>query len=178
MIIIFRKFKWQASGFIKSVRETYLSYGVCSAKRPRLHPLRDPPRNRQHPRNTRRNLRHQRADHRRRCHRPVDSRRPGNELRDRRTVPVVQTLHSCQHGVQALRVHIVERVVSYIPKPIPPTRQPDRVRLDIPPSRRIVVPVQVVRQPRLFIKHLPRIPQVELHRLRIAGAADRLAVWP
>jgi hypothetical protein len=36
-----------------------------------------------------------------------------------------------------------------------------------------VVPVQVVRQPRLFIKHLPRIPQVELHRLCIAGAAGR-----
>jgi hypothetical protein len=31
-------------------------------------------------------------------------------------------------------------------------------------------------QPRPFIKHLPRIPQVELHGLHIAGAADGLAV--
>jgi hypothetical protein len=27
--------------------------------------------------------------------------------------------------------------------------------------------VQVVRQPRLFIKHLPRIPQWEIHCLQI-----------
>src|SRR5260221_9025921 len=36
--------------------------------------------------------------------------------------------------------------------------------------------VQAVRQPRFFIKHLPRIPQVELHGFRIPGTADRLAV--
>src|SRR5260221_4379033 len=38
--------------------------------------------------------------------------------------------------------------------------------------------VQAVRQPRFFIKHLPRIPQVELHGFRIPGTADRLAVTP
>src|SRR5258708_39228254 len=58
---------------------------------------------------------------------------------------------------QSLWITINQWVAPHIPKPIPPTLQPDRVRLDVSPRRRIVVPVQVVRQPRLFIKHLPRI---------------------
>jgi len=91
---------------------------------------------------------------------------------------VIKSRISTYLSFKPLRANEIQWISTHIPKPIPPTLQPNRVRLDIPPRRRIVVPVQAVRQPRFFIKHLPRIPQVELHGFRIPGTADRLAVTP
>ena len=77
------------------------------------------------------------------------------------------------HTLQTVWISKAQRIPLYIAVPIPPPIQPNRVRLRVPPRRRIVVPVQVVAQPRFLVPLLPRVAQVEADGLCIAfDAAD------
>ena len=55
---------------------------------------------------------------------------------------------------QVYHLYGIQRILIHIPS----TSQPNRVRGDIPPLQRIVVPVTVIVQPRLLIILLPRQP--------------------
>src|SRR5690606_20920506 len=83
---------------------------------------------------------------------------------------------------QSKRIDVANRVSPDIGIGIQPTRQSNRIALQIPPDHRIVVPIDVVPKPGFLIPVLPREPDVEptdaveRHRAvesRIAGPPHR-----
>jgi len=63
---------------------------------------------------------------------------------------------------QAIRIAERQRIATRVVEPIPPSRQPDRIRLRVLPGLRVVRAESVVVQFRLFVEVLARVAQVEL----------------
>jgi hypothetical protein len=64
--------------------------------------------------------------------------------------------HRRPHCLQSLRIRVHRGGVAYVHVRIDPTRQPNGIAFDVPPSLRIVVAEVVVEEPRLGIAILAR----------------------
>ena len=73
---------------------------------------------------------------------------------------------------KSIRISIGQRIAIAIYINIDPTAQPDRITLNVAPQAWSIVPLLVVMRPRLFIKILPREPQV--HPRTVAAALQRV----
>lgn len=86
--------------------------------------------------------------------------------------------------LQPFWVNPAQRIPSHIGIGINPSPQPNRITLDIPPYRRIVIPVHVVRQVGLGVEVLAGEPQVEVEGSEVCGVfvrgvvAERVGVVP
>ena len=82
-------------------------------------------------------------------------------------------MEACDRGIppafpshQAERIGAIQRIPPDIGKPISSAIQPNRIRLNVPPTARIVIPIDVVGQSAFLIQLLSGISQVEGHGRR------------